>query len=170
MKKIMLILAITGIFISCSSKDESVKKETVSEVAVVEITEEVTIVEETTKEIVEETTETILTVEDYEAVSEPVKKSTKKFMKQNKVISKPIEVEEKIVVEEKTAPVEVVMDVSVDDVIDKDVNKQIAKTETETKVVEVKAPKEESSSNKTLFGVLGAILVAAAAIFVFKKK
>ncbi|UUV19616.1 hypothetical protein NRK67_09340 [Fusobacteria bacterium ZRK30] len=166
MKKIMLILAITGVLISCSSKDETVKKETTVEVvapqeevvAPVETTEV-----EATEVVTVEVEKPALTDEDYKSVSEPAKKTVKKPVKQTKPAPKPVEKEE-------TAPVEAVMETSVDDTVDSDVDKQIAKTETETKAVEVETPVEESSSNKTLFGILGAILVAAAAVFVFKKK
>ncbi|OQY42805.1 MAG: hypothetical protein B6227_00890 [Fusobacteriia bacterium 4572_74] len=171
MKKIMLILVITGVLISCSNKDQTVKKETVVEVAVVK-DESVVPVEKTVVETTEvakvEIEKPVLTDKDYKLVSEPVKKLMKKSVKQIKYTPEPVEKE--IDVEEKLAPVEVVMETSVDETVDTDVDKQIAKTETETKVVKVETPAEESSSNKTLFGILGAILVAVAAIFVFKKK
>ncbi len=171
MKKIMLVLAITGVLISCSGKEETVKKETTVEVvapqeevvAPVETTEV-----ETTEVVTVEVEKPALTDEDYESVSEPAKKTVKKPVKQTKPAPKPVEKE--AVVEEETAPVEIVMETSVDEAVDTDVDKQIAKTETETKVVETETPVEESGSNKTLFGILGAILVAAAAVFVFKKK
>jgi outer membrane biosynthesis protein TonB len=164
MKKIMLILAITGVLISCSSKDETVKKETTVEVVAPQ-EETVTSVETTEVEATEivtvEVEKPVLTDEDYKSVSEPMKKPVKK--------TKPVK--KAVVVEEKAAPIVVpVMETSVDEAVDTDVDKEIAKTETETKVVEVETPVEESGSNKTLFGILGAILVAAAAVFVFKKK
>jgi len=153
MKKIMLILAITGVLISCSSNDEAVKKETVEEVVVVK--EEVV---ETTEVVKVEVEKMIVTDEEYQTVSEPVKKSVKK----TKYTPKPVVKEE---VKE-----EVMMETSVDETVDTEVEKEIAKTEAETKVVDMETPVEESGSNKTLFGILGAILVGAAAIFVFKKK
>ncbi|MEI6857997.1 hypothetical protein [Psychrilyobacter sp.] len=165
MKKIMLILAITGILISCSGKDESVKKETIVE-AVAPQEEAVTLVEtivvEVTEVVVVEVEKPVLTDEDYKLVSEPMKKSIKKPVKQIKSASEPME--------KKVIPVEVVMGTSVDEAVDSDIDKQVAKIETETKVVVAETPVKESKSNKTLFGILGAILVAAAAMFVFKKK
>lgn len=167
MKKIMLILAITGVLISCSSKDETVKKETTVEVVAPQ-EEVVTPIETTEVEATEvvtvEVEKPVLTDEDYKSVSEPAKKTVKK----TKPAPKPMKKE--VVVEEKVTPVAAVMETSVDEAVDTDVDKQIAKTETETKVVEAETPVEESKSNKTLFGILGAILVAVAAIFLFKKK
>ncbi|MGB6128165.1 MAG: hypothetical protein WBG30_05390 [Psychrilyobacter sp.] len=158
MKKIMLILAVTGVLISCTSKDETVKKETTIEVVAPQ--EEVTVQEDviTTEVVTVEIEKPVLKDEDYKSVSEPAKKTVKK----TKSTPKPVE--------KKVEPVEVVMETSVDDTVNTDIDKQIAKTETETKVIEVETPKEESSNNKTLFGILGAILVAAAAVFIFKKK
>lgn len=155
MKKIMLILVVTGVLISCSSKDEIVKKETVVEVVVVE--KEITAPKE---EAIVEVEKFTLTDEDYKSVSEPVKKLVKKVKPTPKTIEK------EMVIEEEVVPIEVVVETSVD----KDVDELIAKTEIEAKVVEEETPMEESKSNKTLFGILGAILVAVAAIFVFKKK
>lgn len=169
MKKIMLVLAITGVLISCSGKDETVKKETTVEVVAPQeeaVTPAETTEVEATEVVTVEVEKPALTDEDYKSVSEPAKKTVKKPVKQTKPAPKPVEKE--VVAAEETAPV--VMETSVDDAVDTDVDKEIAKTETETKAVEAETPVEESSSNKTLFGILGAILVAAAAIFVFKKK
>lgn len=161
MKKLMLILVVTGILISCSSKDEIIKKETVVEVVVeneTTIPNEKMVEVETAKVITIEVEEFSKIDEDYKTVSEP----TKKWVKKVKTNSKPVKKE--IIIEEE--PVELVEKVS----IDKDIDKLIAMKETEAKSIEEQKPKEEESSNKTLFGVLGAILVAAAAVFVFKKK
>ena len=167
MKRMMLILAIAGVLVSCSSKDEIVKKETTVEV-VASQEEAVTPLETSEVEVTEvvtvEVEKSVLTDEDYKSVSEPVKKIAKP-KKQTKSTPETI-VEEKIEVTPLETPT---METSVDDAVDKDVDKQIAKVETETKVVEAEPIKEESS-NKTLYGILGAILVAAAAVFVFKKK
>lgn len=156
MKKIMLILAITGILISCSSKDEVVKKQSVAEVVVVEET----VIPESEVEPIVEVEKPVMEEADYKTVSEPEKKQVKK----TKLASKPMK--EKVAVEEEVAEVKT----SIDEAIDEDVDKMIAKTETEVKVVEAKMPEEDNKSNKTLFGILGAILVAAAAMFLFKKK
>ncbi|MCS5422456.1 MULTISPECIES: hypothetical protein [Psychrilyobacter] len=170
MKKIMLILAVTGVLISCSGKDETVKKETVAEVVAVKDESAVPKEEaaaETAEVVTVEVEKPVLTDEDYESVSEPAKKTVKK----TKPAPKPMKKE--VVVEEKVAAVETSVDKAVDkvdEVVDKDADKLIAKTETEAKAVEAKTPVEESKSNKTLFGILGAVLVAAAAIFLFKKK
>lgn len=165
MKKIMLILAITGVLISCSSKDEIIKKETVAEVLVVK-DEAIIPLEEAVVEITEvvmvEVEKPVLTDEDYKSVSEPIKKLRKK--------PTPKPINKKLVIEEKVVPVEIVMETSVDDALNIDVDKQVANIKTEVKVVDAETPKEESGSNKTLFGILGVILVAAAAMFVFKKK
>ena len=167
MKKMMLILAIAGVLVSCSSKDETIKKETTVKV-VASQEEAVTPVETTEVEATEvvtvEVEEPTLTDEDYKSVSEPVKKVSKS-KKQIKLAPKPV-VEEKVEVTSLETPT---METSVDDVVDEDVDKQIAEVETETKAVEPEPIKEETS-NKTLYGILGAILVAAAAVFVFKKK
>lgn len=165
MKKIMLVLAITGILISCSGKDETVKKETIVEVVAPQEeagTPVETIVVEATEVVIVEVEKPVLTEEDYKSVSEPVRKSMKKPGKQIKSASKPME--------GKVIPAKVVMETSVDEAVDTDVDKQVAKIETETKVIVAETPVEESKSNKTLFGILGAVLVAAAAMFLFKKK
>ena len=158
MKKIMLILAITGGLISCSSKDEIIKEETVTEMVVVK--DEAVV--ETTEVVMVEVEKPVLTNEDYKSVSEPIKKLRKK--------PTPKPINKKLVIEEKVVPVEIVMETSVDEALNIDVDKQVANIKTEVKVVDAETPKEESGSNKTLFGILGVILVAAAAMFVFKKK
>jgi len=167
MKKLMLILVFTGVLISCSSKDEIIKKETVAEVAVENETttlNEKAIEVENPEVTTVEVEKFILTDEDYKTVSEPVKKIIKKVKPTPKIVKK------EMVIEEKVVPIEVAIETSVDKDLDKDVDELIAMTETEAKVVEEETPKEENSSNKTLFGILGAILVAGAAVFVFKKK
>lgn len=171
MKKIMLILAITGVLISCSGNDETVKKETAVEVVAVKdeaVVPKEEAVAETTEVVTVEVEKPVLTDEDYKSVSEPAKKSHKKTVKKIKSTPKPMKKE--VVVEKKVEAAAVVVETSVDKVVDKDVDKLIAKTETEVKAVKAKTPVEEGKSNKTLFGILGAALVAIAAIFLFKKK
>lgn len=157
MKKIILILAVVGVMISCSNKNEIIKKEATTEIIVenkIIIPEEKAIVEDTIDPLqVEEIT---MDVKDYESVSEPVKKVRKKIKSTSKSIEKVV------VIEEKAVPIETS--------IDEDVDKLIAKTETQAKVVEEKNQEKESTNNKTIFGALGAILVVGAAVFVFKNK
>lgn len=157
MKKIILILAVVGVLISCSNKNEIMKKEATVEIVVENETiapKEEVVVEDTIDPLqVEEIT---LDVKDYESVSEPVKKVRKKIKSTSKSIEK------EVVIEEKAVPIETS--------IDEDVDKLIAKTETQAKVVEEKNQEKESTNNKTIFGALGAILVAGAAVFVFKNK
>ena len=157
MKKIILILAVVGVMISCSNENEIIKKEATTEIIVenkIIIPEEKAIVEDTIDPLqVEEIT---LDVKDYESVSEPVKKVRKKIKSTSKSIEK------EVAIEEKAVPIETS--------IDEDVDKLIAKTETQAKVIEEKNQEKESTNNKTIFGALGAILVAGAAVFVFKNK
>jgi len=157
MKKIILILAVVGVMISCSNENEIIKKEATTEIIVenkIIIPEEKAIVEDTIDPLqVEEIT---LDVKDYESVSEPVKKLRKKIKSTSKSIEK------EVAIEEKAVPIETS--------IDEDVDKLIAKTETQAKVIEEKNQEKESTNNKTIFGALGAILVAGAAVFVFKNK
>lgn len=157
MKKIILILAVVGVLISCSNKNEIMKKEATVEIVVeneIIAPKEEVVVEDTIDPLqVEEIT---LDVKDYESVSEPVKKVRKKIKSTSKSIEK------EVVIEEKAVPIETS--------IDEDVDKLIAKTETQAKVVEEKNQEKESTNNKTIFGALGAILVAGAAVFVFKNK
>ena len=72
MKKLMLILVVTGILISCSSKDEIIKKETVVEVVVeneTTIPNEKMVEDETAKVINIEVDEFSNIDEDYKTVS-----------------------------------------------------------------------------------------------------
>jgi hypothetical protein len=148
MKKIILILAITGVLISCSNKEEGVKKETNPELSATVNKEETEKMTETTEKVSVEVEKPALEKKDYEAVSEPSNKETK-------------------VAKIKEAPE---METSIDEKVDADVEKEISKVEDETKTVESKEAPAEGGSNKTLYGILGVILAAVAAFFVFKKK
>jgi hypothetical protein len=165
MKKLMLVLAITGVLISCSSKEEAVKKDpATTQVEAPAPTEAVT-AEETTEVSVEPVA---VTDAEYKDVSEPVAKTPKK---EAKPATKPAPKPKKVAVKEtKKEVVAPTTDSSIDKAVDKDVDKKIAKVETETKDVKVEDTPVEESSNKTLFGILGALVVAAGAFFVFKKK
>jgi len=158
MKKIILILAVVGVLISCSNKNEIMKKEATVEIVVENETiapkEEVVV--EDTKVVLTEIEEITLDEKDYKSVSKPVKKTVRKVKSVSKSIKKEVAIEEKVV------PIETS--------IDEDTDKLIAKTEIQAKVVEEKNQEKESTNNKTIFGALGAILVAGAAVFVFKNK
>jgi isoleucyl-tRNA synthetase len=159
MKKIMLILAITGVLISCSNKEESVKTETPTQTAT-----EVTTPEEKTVEVSVEVEEVVVTDADYEKVSEPAGTSPKK---QTKPAPRP---KKKVVEEPKEEVPTPEMETSIDETVDKDVDKELAKVESETKDVKVDDTPAEEGSNKTIFGILAALVIAGAAFFVFKKK
>jgi hypothetical protein len=158
MKKIMLILAITGVLISCSNKEETVKTETPTQTSA-----EVAAPEEKTVEVsVEVEEEVVVTDADYEKVSEPAGTCPKK---QTKPAPKP----KKEAVEEPKEEVPT-PETSIDETVDQDVDKELAKVETETKDVKVDDTPAEEGSNKTIFGILAALVIAGAAFFVFKKK
>jgi len=171
MKKILLILAITSALVSCSSKDENVKKEVkTTEVVAAQPVDETATEEMAPVEEVNTEEPAVVSDEDYKSVSESVenqKKQTKPVVRPKKPTPKPeVKKEETKKVEE----TKVETTTSVDDAVDADADKKVAKVEADTKTVETSTPEKEESSNKTIFGILGALLVAAGAVFVFKKK
>ena len=162
MKKILLILAVTGVLISCSNKEDSVKKDGNTELTVQvnkvdngEVTESV----EGTGEVKVEIEKPALEEDDYSAVSEPSKKETKPAKRPTKSVEK---------ADSKGETPK--METSIEEKVDADVDKEITKIEDEAKTVKTEVEKADEGSNKTLYGILGVIVAAVAAFFIFKKK
>jgi preprotein translocase subunit SecF len=155
MKKLMMILAITGILVSCSSKEETVKTEKTTEVTVTQ--EESKETDKVVAEVkpAEEEAKPEVTKEDYKKIT-GTDEPKESMETSEEVTSEPEKVETKT-------------DATVDDAVDSDVDKEILEIEEKTKSVESEPVKEEGS-NKTMYGIVGAILIALAAMFVFKKK
>jgi preprotein translocase subunit SecF len=155
MKKLMMILAITGILVSCSSKEETVKTEKTTEVTVTQ--EESKETDKVVAEVkpAEEEAKPEVTKEDYKKIT-GTDEPKESMETSEEVTSEPEKVETKT-------------DATVDDAVDSDVDKEILEIEEKTKSVESEPVKEEGS-NKTMYGIIGAILIALAAMFVFKKK
>ncbi len=154
MKKILLTLAVISVLVSCSGKDEVVKEATFTEIVVSQ--------EKKAQDI------TSIAREEQNKIKK-ISESTLNSLKQTRPFERPlVEGSES---EKSDEDKKIDTETSIDEIVDNDVDKKISKSVDESKEVKVESdPIEKEESNKTVFGVLGVLLVAIAAFFVFKKK
>lgn len=152
MKKIILVFTVIGFLISCSNQKEIEKKGSIIDVishqekaeTLAKTVETISVEIET---IPVEIEKLIITNKDYNL----------KSRKQKKVIKKEQE------------PLKKMVNIPLNDIVDKDVDKKIMEKEKENKVVKTKISVEKSNKKNTIYAIIGIILLALG-LFILKKK